>query len=542
MAGRDTGGVGGHRVSSPEFVGRGEELDLLVAAFDSVTAREARAVLVGGEAGIGKTRLLGELGRRARDGEHHALTVTGVCVPIDGGLPYGPVAGILRDIVRQIGRDEATKTLGPLAEGLTSAAPGLDVSAGAFGGGRHTDDLTKTRLFESILTGFTTLASRQPLVLVFDDLQWADSATAELVGFLVRNLADAPVLLVGAYRSEDVGPDHDLRPWLAELSRHARVTHLYLDGLPQDELAQLIGGLLGREPDWTVVEAVWARSQGNPFFAEELTAAGPSPSLPPELQRVILTRVEGLAKKTQQLLRLAAVVGTTAEHRLLAAVAEGFDAAALDDALAEAVDSQILVVDDTRAGYAFRHALMREAVDSSLLPGERARLHRQVATALVADPSLEPVDAGQRAAELATHWWEAGAWADVVGASTAAADAAAAVWAYPEALVHLERALAALERVRADAPLTVVQRLELMERTADVAYLVGDSARAVELIQAALENTDAASATPEDVARRYAMLGRNVWATGDSNAAFEAYHRAAALLPADRPSADRARV
>jgi DNA-binding CsgD family transcriptional regulator/tetratricopeptide (TPR) repeat protein len=160
-----------------------------------------------------------------------------------------------------------------------------------------------------------------------------------------------------------------------------------------------------------------------------------------------------------------------------------------------------------------------------------------VATALVADPSLAPV----AAAELATHWWEAGEWAEALDASVAAADAAVAVWAYPEAYRDLERALAALERVPADGPPTVDQRLELMERTADVAYLVADGARAVELIQSAIDGTDASHDRP-GLARRYAMLGRNTWTLGDSTAAFDAYKRAAALLPAEPPSAELARV
>src|SRR5205807_6252503 len=231
---------------------------------------------------------------------------------------------------------------------------------------------------------------------------------------------------------EDVGPDHELRPWLAELGRHARVTHLQLEGLDRDELMTMIAAILGHEPDWTVVEAVWARSQGNPFFAEELTAAGPSPSLPPELARVIMTRVEGLSKKAQQLLRVLAVAGMATEHRLLAAAADGFDADALDAALAEAVDSQVVVVDESRTGYRFRHALLHEAVDASLLPGERARLHRRLAEAITADTSLVAAGPGHRVAGLAVHWWEAGDWSAAYAASIEAAGVASALWAFPE--------------------------------------------------------------------------------------------------------------
>ncbi|HWW54510.1 MAG TPA: ATP-binding protein, partial [Acidimicrobiales bacterium] len=217
-------------MASPEFVGRGEDLDVLAAALDdAIVDKNPATVLVGGDAGVGKTRLVDEFCRRARQSDADLLVASGLCVPADGGgLPYGPVAGILRDVVRQLGEEAATKTLGPLAAGLDWAAPDLGVEGSLFGGGRHTEGLAKTRLFESILAGFTALARRQPVVLVFDDLQWADSASAELLSFLTRNLDDAPLLLVGTYRTEEVGPEHELRPWLAELGRHARVVHVRL--------------------------------------------------------------------------------------------------------------------------------------------------------------------------------------------------------------------------------------------------------------------------------------------------------------------------
>src|SRR5262249_51319713 len=149
--------------------------------------------------------------------------------------------------------------------------------------------------FETVLSCFTALAERSVVVLVLEDLHWADSASAELLGFLTRNLADSRILMVGTYRSDELGRHHRLRPWLSELTRHARVAHIALDGLARPEMAELIGGILGRAPDWTLVEAVWARSQGNPFFAEELTAARHQPSLSPELTGVVMHRVDQLA-------------------------------------------------------------------------------------------------------------------------------------------------------------------------------------------------------------------------------------------------------
>jgi DNA-binding CsgD family transcriptional regulator len=532
---RETCSVG-HRVSCPDFVGRAEELHLLTAAFESVAAGRAITVLVGGDAGIGKTRLVDEFCERAR--AEGALVATGVGVPIDGGgLPYGPVVGVLRDIVRQLGESAAAGILGLLASGLGLGVPGSGEAAHVYAAGpRVADDLAKTRLFESILACFTKLAAESVIVLVFEDLQWADSASAELLSFLTRNLTDARVLIIGTYRSEEFGRDHQLRPWLRELGRHPRVTALHLDGLDREEMAALIAGILGHAPDWALVDAVWARSQGNAFFAEELTAARQSPSLSTAFQGVIMTRVEGLSTEAQQLLRVVAAAGATAEHQLLSAVGV-LDAASLDDALVETVDKQILVVDASHEGYRYRHALLREAVYDALLPGERARLHRNIATALTADALLDHAGSRHRAAELAAHWWAAGEWAEALESSMSAADEAIAVWAFPEALAHLERALSALGRL----PHAAGDRLRLLEKASDVAYTVGDGQRAVELIREAINRVDAET-DPSNAARYYALLGRNAWAIGDSEAAFDAYRQAAALVPADPPSVELARV
>ena len=476
----------GHRVSCPDFVGRVEELDVLGAALDAATDGRTATVLIGGEAGIGKTRLVEEFGEQAR--HRGALVATGVCVPVDGGgLPYGPVVGILRDVTRQLGEAETARALGPLASGL-GLGPGLGL------GGpedrieeysavpRMTEELAKTRLFASVLAGLTRLAERSTVVLVVDDLQWADSGTAELLSFLTRNLTDTRALLIGTYRSDEINRDHRLRPWLHEIRRQARVTPLSLEGLDRNETAELIGGILGQLPDWTLVEAVWARAQGNAFFTEELTAARHSPTLSAEVQGVIMTRVEGLSADGQRLSRLAAVAGPRIDHRLLDAVGV-LEAGPLDAALGETVDRQVLVVDADGEGYRFRHALLREAVEAALLPGERARLHRQVAEALTADGSLGPTEPGFRVAELARHWWAAGEWSQAQAASVAAAEAAKAVWAFPEALAHLERALAAMDRLAPGAT-TTAARLELLEEASDVAYLGTASQRSVDLARA----------------------------------------------------------
>ncbi len=524
----------GHRVSCPDFVGRAGELDLLTSTLASALAGRAATVLLGGEAGVGKTRLLEEFCNRAR-GEG-ALVAAGGCVPIDGGgLAYGPIVGIVRDVVRQLGQAEADRVLGSLASGLGAVMPAADGRSDTYTSMRSiAEGVAKTRLFESILASLGNLAELSPVVVVFEDLHWADSGTTELLSFLIRNLADARVLLIGTYRNEEVGRDHPLRPWLSEIGRHARTTPIILAGFDRDETTQLIAGILGHEPDWTLVDAVWARSEGNAFFAEELIAARHTPLLSVELQGVILTRLDGLSEDAQLVLRVAATAGSAVPHDLLLAVS-GLDDEVIERALAEAVDRQVLVVNATEPSYRFRHNLLREAVYGSLLPGERARLHGQVAKAIDADPTLGPSDPGHRASELAVHWFAAGEWVDALIESLAAADATAAVWAPPETLVHLERALAALDRLPADRVRPDVDRRDLLERAADAAYWAGAAQRSVDLVQQAIDEADV-SVDPLGVARSYLLLGRNAWSVADSNGAFEAYHQAAALVPPESPS------
>ena len=530
------------RLSCPDFIGRADEWQHLETALERVGTGQAATILISGDAGIGKTRLVEEFARTAV--ASGALVATGACIPVDGdGLPYAPVAGILRDIAHQLGSERAAEILGPLASGLGLGIgqPGLSHPTDSYSAvPRIVDELAKTRLFESILSGVVRLADQSSVILVFEDLQWADSASASLLSFLIRNLTDTRVLLIGTYRSEDVGPDHQLRTWLTELSRHVRVTQLGLQGLARAETGQLIEGILGHLPDWALVEAVWARSQGNAFFAEELTASRHSPSLSPELRGVIMTRVEALSNEAQELLRVATTIGTTVDHQLLVGVGV-MDADALDRVLGETVDKQVLVVDPARAGYRFRHGLVREAMYDALLPGERQRLHHLVAITLDADPLLGFPEPAHRAAELAAHWWAAGDWAEALAASMLAANAAADGWAFPEALTQLERALSALDHLEASAVPTGVDRLRLLESAADAAYLAGEGKPAVDLALAAIATVDS-EVDPSTAARCYALLGRNAWAIGDSDGAFDAYRRAATLVPADPPSVTLARV
>ena len=330
----------GEPLSSTTFAGRETELDQLCTVFASLETSGARTVLVGGEAGIGKTRLVEEFRSRARAAG--VWVAVGVCTPAEGGrLPYAPVVGVVRELGRVLDEPVASSALLAVRRELglvDPSAAGEDPTRG---------ERAKTRLFEAVLLCLTTLAERGRVVIGFEDLQWADSATLDLFDFLVRNLAAAPVLVVGTFRNDELEDARPLRRVLTELGRHRSVSHLELTGLDRDAIAALMAGILGRQPEWALVDAVHGRCAGNPFFAEELTAARDATSLPSVLRNVILLRIDRLAPDARRVVAIAAAAGPKVDHRLLSAVSD-LDDSALHASIAEAVERGVLVVDDGR--------------------------------------------------------------------------------------------------------------------------------------------------------------------------------------------------
>ncbi|MFE7193195.1 AAA family ATPase [Kitasatospora sp. NPDC057541] len=428
---------------SPVFVGRDPELTDLMDALHRAGRGEPQTVLIGGEAGVGKTRLLEEFLRRADD--RGVLTTDGGCLEIGAeGLPYAPLATALRRLHRCLGTD------------LEHAAAGMEGHLARllpdFGeaDGEPNDEYGRARLFEHTTRLFERLGTDRTFVLAVEDLHWSDRSTRELLAYLVRTLHRARVLLVATYRSDDLHRRHPLRPFLAELERLRTVRRLELERFGPGEVAAQLAGILGTAvPDRQLVERVHRRSEGNPFFVEELATAlreGGSAGLTDSLRDILLVRVEALDEETQRVLRIAAEGGSCVEHALLAAVLE--DEEQLIASLRAAVGANILRPDPDGDGYRFRHALVREAVSDDLLPGERHRINRRFAEALEAEPQLVGADA--RPARLANYWYHAH---DPVRALPTALDAARAARrrnAFAEQLRMLERALELWDEVPAE--------------------------------------------------------------------------------------------
>ena len=364
---------------SPVLVGRREELARLEASFGRAAAGEPSVVLLVGEAGVGKTRLVDELTARATAAG--ARVLAGGCVQLGGeGLPFVPIVDALRHLVRTTPPDELDVLLGPARRDLARLLPELDPAAA---GSASADPGATSRLFELLLGLVGRLAAAQPLVLVVEDVHWADRSTLDLLAFLARVLRADRVLVLATYRAEDVDRRHPLRGLLAELERQRNVDRVELARFDRQEVVQQLREILGEPPAADVVDDVVRRSEGNAFLVEELLAARETAGgrLSPALRDVLLTRVEALSPATQQVLQAASATGRRVGHRLLGEVA-GLPPGELGDALREAVAHHVLVVEGDDGGYAFRHALVAEAVYDDILPMERVRLHVACAEAL----------------------------------------------------------------------------------------------------------------------------------------------------------------
>ncbi len=532
------------RLVSPILVGRRDELEAVELTLDALGGGSARHLLIAGEAGVGKTRLVEELAKRAA--ERGMLVLRGTCANIgDGGLPYGPIVDALRGLVEVLDPDVVSRVVGPSGVELGMLVPSLG------GGGRHAGATQRqwlqARVFDALLGLLQRLGATTPTVLILEDLHWSDQATRETATFLARALRDAPVLLVMTYRSDEMHRRHPLMPWLAELERAGQVERLALRRLEAGEVRELVRAIDGASPDDERVGLIYRRSDGNPFFIEELLAAdresGGAARLPSTLRDVLLARIGAIPDAARGLLGVAAIAGQQVDHDLLVQAAGLAESDAIE-AIREAVANQLLLpvaLPDGRDGYAFRHALVQEAVADDLLPGERRRLHRRSAEVLEGREPGTGAGAAAHWASLAHHWKAAGVDVRAFEASLRAARSAEATFAFAAAVEHDECALELWDAVPDAAAIAGFDRIELLAQTAQAARLKGDAHRDVQLRREAI----AAVGDAEDPARLgilHEQLGRAFWNSGDSGEAIAAYEEAVRLIPEQPPTPERAVV
>jgi DNA-binding CsgD family transcriptional regulator/tetratricopeptide (TPR) repeat protein len=465
-------------VAPVAFVGRERELSRLLAAL----AGEARLVLVVGDAGVGKTRFAGEgMARAAAAG---TVAVRGECLPLAETLPLLPVAAAMSELARMDGGGLMQAGLAAAPEYVHAEVgrllPGLGPGGGPGPEGRRDAGWQRQRLFSAVgeLLDAAARCSESGVGLVVEDVHWADGATLDLLTFLARGGCRGAVTVVVTCRGDEAPLDGQVAGWLAQMRGAAGVEEIRLGPLSRPEVAGQVAALAGGPVPPGLVDELYARAEGNPFFTEQLVAAGLAggaegelrvpAGLPGRLMELLAARAGRCAGEARAVLAALAAAGRPLDEDLVSAVT-GLDAEAVRGGLRELAAARLLAEDTTDATRRPRHALLAEAVAAGLLPGERAVLHERTARALAAagDPML--------AAEVAGHWQAAGNPAEELPARVAAAETAERVFGYAEAAGHWQRAI---ELCRAQPGAAGPGLLQMYLRAIDALNWSGDGIRA----------------------------------------------------------------
>lgn len=527
------------RVLSPVLVGRQEELSQLEDALLAANRSDGRFVLLAGEAGIGKTRLATELTRRA-----HKLGCTalwGSCSEAELSLPYLP---FVEAIGNQLGEHDLAHVraeLGPMSGELAQLFPQLGNGAQPPTTGDPAQ--AKLRMFESVVTLLDLWARERGLLLVLEDVHWADSSTRHLLDYVARRMANSRVMVLATFRSDELDRRHPLTRMVQVWQRSGAAETVTVDPMTPEQMAEMIAAILDAESvSAELGSLVHARSDGNPFVLEELlrealdrreivrTATGwdrrplDALRLPDTVREAVLLRVGRLDPVHIEVLRAAAVLGRTFEYGLLVDVSEAEEGAVLA-ALEEAVGQQLLEEEGTGDHYSWRHALTQEAIASDTVLPKRQRMHSCAADALERR--------GGSAMAVASHLLNAGRANEAAGACLRAAEEAERSVAFREAAELLEHVL---PRV-ADPH----ERALLLSRMGRLRWYNGEPAAAEQLLVEAVQQLSDLG-YPIEAAQARIHLGRSQWELDQTQAAMEQFEHARAALENEGPSADLALV
>ena len=515
------------RISSGAIIGREDVLSALDVALAAAADGHPGIALLSGEAGIGKTRLVGALETRAR--ELGFVVLHGEAVEFGGEeFAYAPVIAALRDLP-EAWTAEALRSFPVEARAdIAALFPRLRLAAAAGGEARSSGE---GRLCELVLDLLGEFAGTEAALLVtLEDLHWADRSSRDLLAFIARNLRTERIAFVVTYRTGELAPDHPLRRLVGELARRPTVMALEVEPLSAGDVGHQLDEIAERPVSDALARRLHARAGGNPFFVEELFAAhreGAAPEVRATAAEAVMLRVQRLPRRAQRLVAVLAAAGGRISHEVLELVS---GTGGLGPQLRAAIDSGMLLREPGDRGVLLRHGLVGEVVYGTLVPGERVALHRQIASALSAT--------GAPVAELAHQWHRAGEREEALVASVAAGLEAGRVHAFAEARLHFERALKMWDGGTPAPKAVPVDRVELLSLAAQAARFSGDVERAVTLGRRALDGLDH-GAEPVRAAVLYERLGEyHFW---DDAAALACYGKALALLPL-HASSERARL
>lgn len=504
------------------FIGRAGQLEALNHLLDTADGGIAGAAVLAGETGVGKSRLLQEFERQAR--RRDAIVLRGACVNLAGGvIPYAPLSDALRRFAREYDSAEIERLGG---EAYTQLRDLLS------GGGLHQAG-PSALVFGAVLRLLNDLGDHQPLVLLFEDLHWADASTVDLLAYLTRAMTSERVLMVCSVSTDELRNDQ-----LETLLTQNVVEWIELPRFTFDELRTFVEQSLPAPVESLVLDRWFELSSGNALIATQLAQVGvPSATtadLPTRLRTMMLVRIRRLPEPASRVLKTAAVVGRAFHDGLLLA-ASGLDHETLNRALHECVDQHLLFLDRAQDAFAFAHGVLRETVYRELLPAEARELHRRVAEAIDADHNLSLAGGDLADAELAYHWMKAGALDRALPSLIRAGDAERAARAYVEAEIHYEEALRVWRQLPNASKVAGQAHDEVLAAAADAARWTGQVPLALTRIRQAIREVDA-SHDPGRAGGLYERLGSYLFENGESSASKRAFQDAIRILDGDRTS------
>jgi DNA-binding CsgD family transcriptional regulator len=500
---------------------------VLRADLEAALSGRGRLVMLVGEPGIGKTRTAQELGVLAE--RRGARVLWGHCYENPGAPPYWPWVQVIRTYTRELGAERWQAEMGggaadiaDLVPELRDRMPDLPPSSPLID-----PDQARFRLFDSVTTFLSRASKNQALVVVLDNLHWADKSSLLLLEFLARELAHSRALIVGTYRDIELSRQHPLSETLAELTREGLFQRAVLRGLRRDDVERLIARAAGSIPPPALVDVLHARTEGNPLFLTELVRLlvqegeltperwhlqqGLNLKIPEGVREVIGRRLNRLSPPCVRMLTLASVIGREFSFEEVAWLVESTSEEGVLELLDEAATARVIEELPQAVGrYQFSHVLIRETLYDELPATRRVRVHRRIAEAMeeLYRDNLEP-----HLDRLAYHFLESAKSGDIDKAVVYAERAGAsadALFAYEKAASHYELALQTLEQTHADAP---ARRFALLLTLGEVRRKAGDFAQALQTFQRAAAVAKALGSA-EGLARAALGFEETAWRPG----------------------------